>query len=142
MKKTLASILSIAILATGSAMAQDTSQTTSLYLELNALQSGETGCRITFLAKNSLGAALDSAAFEVALFDANGAIDQLVTLDFNALAAGKTKVLQFELPELECSNVGRVLINDAPSCTGEGIEPSACLDHLETSTKVDVTFGI
>lgn len=140
MKKIIAPMLILTAL-TVPAMAQEAPSETVLKLELNALQQAEAGCRITFLAVNKLGSTLDKAAFEIALFDQGGGIDQLVTLDFNALAQGKTKVLQFELPALECTDVGRILINDASACTGDAIVPSDCLDRLTTSSKVDIMFG-
>ena len=114
----------------------------SLDLELNALKATETGCRVTFLATNNLGAPLDRAAIETALFDADGAIDRIVTLDFKGLTAGKTKVLQFELADLPCDGISRVLINDIPACEGAGLAPTACLDNLKTTTKPSITFGL
>ena len=114
----------------------------SLDLELNALKSTDTGCRVTFLATNNLGAPLDRAAIETALFDTDGAIDRIVTLDFKGLTAGKTKVLQFELADLPCTGIGRVLINDISACEGAGLVPTACLDNLKTTTKPEITFGL
>jgi hypothetical protein len=114
----------------------------SLALELNALQPTETGCKVTFLATNQLGAPLDRAAIETALFDADGAIDRIVTLDFKGLTEGKTKVLQFELADLPCGGIGRVLINDISACEGAGLAPTACLDNLKTTTKPEITFGL
>ena len=114
----------------------------SLDLELNALQATETGCRITFLATNGLGAPLDRTAIETALFDADGAIDRIVTLDFKGLTEGKTKVLQFELADLLCDHIGRVLINDISACEGAGLAPTACLDNLKTTTRPEIAFGL
>jgi len=114
----------------------------SLDVELNALQPTENGCRVTFLATNRLGASLDRAAIETALFDANGAIDRIVNLDFKGLTQGKTKVLQFELADLPCDGIGRVLINDISACEGAGLAPAACLDNLKTTTRPEITFGL
>lgn len=113
-----------------------------LALELNALQPSDAGCRVTFLATNELGAALSRASVEMALFDANGAIDRIVTLDFKDLAPGKTKVLQFDLSGLDCADLGRVLVNDIVACEGEGLDPDACLTGLVTTARPDITFGI
>jgi len=113
-----------------------------LTLELNALQPSETGCRVTFLATNGLDKALDRAAFEVALFNASGGIERLVTLDFKALPEGKTKVLQFDLAKIPCDGLSRVLINDVSACTGAGVEPGACLTALATTNKTAITFGL
>lgn len=114
----------------------------TLLLELNALKQGESGCQVTFLATNSLGAPLDKIAYEFAFFDASGSIDRLLALDLKGLAAGKTKVLQFPLEGLTCENIGRVLINNASACEGPGVEAGACLDRLVTSTKPQIQFGI
>ena len=110
-------------------LAQETAPKTALTLELNALQPAEAGCRVTFLATNALGAPLDRAAVEVAMFNTDGAIDRIVTLDFKSLAQGKTKVLQFELADLTCDTLGRLLVNDITACEGIGIVPTACLDN-------------
>ena len=114
----------------------------ALTLELNALQASAAGCRISFLATNQLGGQLDRAAVELALFDTAGAIERIVTLDFKDLSNGKTKVLQFQLTGLQCDNLGRVLVNDVSACEGAISPASICLDALQTSTRLDITFGI
>lgn len=116
--------------------------TPSFALELNALQSTETGCRVSFLATNQLGGQLDRAAVELALFDTAGAIDRIVTLDFKNLSNGKTKVLQFQLTGLQCDGLSRVLVNDISACEGEITPPSICLESLKTSTRLDIVFGV
>lgn len=113
-----------------------------LSLELNALQAAEAGCRVTFLATNELGAPLDKASVEMALFDTSGTIERIVTLDFKALAPGKTKVLQFELAGLDCAQAGRFLVNDITSCEGTGLAPDACLAGLVTTARPDIAFGV
>jgi hypothetical protein len=124
----------------GASLAQETPN--QFALELNALQSAETGCRVSFLATNQLGSTLDKASLELALFNRSGAIEKIVTLDFKALTDGKTKVLQFLLANLSCENIGRILINDVTACEGADIAATACLAGLKTSALPDVTFGI
>ena len=123
------------------AVAQETA-TPRFALELNALQPAEAGCRVSFLATNELGGQLDRAAVELALFNAAGSIDRIVTLDFKNLSNGKTKVLQFQLAGLQCDDLGRVLVNDISACEGDITPATICLDALETSTRLDITFGI
>ena len=122
------------------AAAQDAAA--SLALELNAVQPAGTACRVTFLATNGLGTQLDRAAVEVALFDADGVIDRIVTLDFKGLDQGKTKVLQFELADLACDRLGRVLVNNVTACEGTGLAESACINGLVTTAKPDIAFGV
>lgn len=135
-----AALLALALLSSN-VVAQDTAAP-RFALELNALQPAETGCRISFLATNELGGQLDRAAVELALFDASGGIDRIVTLDFKDLSEGKTKVLQFQLQDLDCDGLGRVLVNDVSACEGAITPPSICLDALQTSTRLDITFGV
>ena len=139
-KSPFAVLLGLALLC-APGLAQE-APTPRFALELNALQSAEAGCRVSFLATNELGAQLDRAAVELALFDKAGSIDRIVTLDFKDLSAGKTKVLQFQLTGLQCDNLGRVLVNDISACEGTVAPASICLDALETSTRLDITFGI
>ena len=135
----LALFLSLGLCA--SAVAQDAA-VPQFALELNAIQSADAGCRITFLATNRLGGPLDRAAVEVALFGPTGSIDRIVTLDFKNLAEGKTKVLQFELAGLDCADVSRVLVNDIGTCEGDGIAPESCLAGLAATARPDITFGV
>jgi hypothetical protein len=111
-------------------------------LELNALQQSDTGCRITFLAENRLGSEIGKASFELALFGADGGIDRLVALDFGALPEGKSRVVQFELKQLACDEIGRVLVNDITACEGGDLTPAACLAALVPSTRTSAGFGI
>lgn len=137
MRLTIA-LLTAALCATP-AMAQEPP---TLALELNALTPSETGCRVTFLATNKLGTALTKSGFEIALFGDGGGIERLVSLDFKAMPEGKTRVLQFDIGELGCDKVSRVLINDVVACEGDGLDPKACLDALATSTRLEVGFGV
>lgn len=113
-----------------------------LGLELNALQQSETGCRITFLAENQLGSEIGRSSFELALFGAEGGIDRLVALDFGVLPDGKSRVVQFELKQLACDNIGRVLVNDITACEGGELTPATCLAALVPSTRTAASFGI
>lgn len=111
-------------------------------LELNAMRPGTDGCKVTFLATNELGAPLARAAVETALFDAEGAIARIVTLELKDLAVGKTKVLQFSLKGLACEGIGRILINDVTACEGEGLDGSACLAGLRPTALPAIAFGL
>lgn len=114
----------------------------SLTVELNALQPSERGCRFTFIANNGLGGELSSVAFELVLFNKANVVNRITIVNFKDLPAGKTKVRQFDFSEVDCADLGRVLINDATECAGAGIEPGACIRRLETKTQTAITFGV
>lgn len=143
---TLTRILTAVSLALSAAIpqawAQETAPTPALSVELNALQPTDTGCRFTFVVANSLGGTLASAAFELVLFDKAGMVSRLTIVDFKDLPDGKTKVRQFDFSGVDCAGLGRVLVNDATQCTGEGIDAKACIAGLKTSTRTEVQFGI
>jgi hypothetical protein len=142
MIRLLAALLACPLLVVP-ALAQDAPPAKGeLLLDLNALQPATGACRVTFLATNELGAALDKATFELAIFGKDGAIVRVVALDFKGLTAGKTKVVQFDLKDIDCTTVSRVLVNDVTACAGTGIEATACLAGLKTSTGTGISFGI
>lgn len=139
----LTSLLLLAMLCATPTLAQEAEPAPGLALELNALTPSETGCRVTFLATNTLGTELTRSAFEIALFGTGGGIERLVSLDFKAMPEGKTRVLQFDIGELGCDKVSRVLINDVVACEGSGLDPKVCLAGLSTVSRLDgVEFGV
>lgn len=140
-----AAFIVIILLFTGNfpVKAQSSTDTaaTQLILELNALQPVERGCRFTFMISNDLDAEISQAAFELALFNTAGMISRLTIVDFKDLPAGKTKVRQFDFPDIDCNDVGRVLVNDAPKCAGSSIAADTCIRYLSTRTTTNVVFG-
>ena len=139
----LSLVLVTAALLASPALAQDAGPARSLALELNALTPSETGCRVTFLATNALGTELVRSAFEIALFGDGGGIERLVSLEFKAMPEGKTRVLQFDIAEVGCDKVSRILINDIVACEGEGLDPKVCYDALKTGSRLTgVEFGV
>jgi hypothetical protein len=135
------SLLSAGVLPAAAQDAAPQASEKSLSLELNALQPSERGCRVTFLVSNELGHELSQVAFELALFTKAGMISRLTVVDFKELPIGKTKVRQYDLPKLDCNDVGRVLVNNTTQCVGDGIEADACIRELKTKTATEVTFG-
>lgn len=129
----------LAVMAWHAAQAQEAVPT--LKVALNSLQPSERGCRFTFVANNELGGELSSVAFELVLFDKANVVDRITVTKFKDLPKGKTKVRQFEFSEVNCSDIGRVLINDATECVGTDVEPSDCIRYLETETETEIRFG-
>lgn len=122
-------------------VAPATAQTGSFELELNNLEDIDAACRLTFLANNTTGVALDQTSYEVVVFDETGAVSQRLILEFGRLPEGKTKVVQFLL-DRDCNRISRLLLNDVEECIATGGEPVPyCLDGLVTSSRVDVKFG-
>ena len=126
----------------GPASAEDVAPARSLFLELNAAQPSEKGCRLTFVVTNGLGADLAGAGFELALFNAEGVVDRLTVLEFRDMPAGKTKVSRFDLAGADCAKVSRILVNSATQCAGEGIAAGDCMKGIRTASKTVIAFGV
>lgn len=114
-------------------------------LELNAAAETDTGsCRLTYVAANQSDINLGRTAYEVAVFDAQGVVQRLLVLEFGALVAGKTKVLQFDLAGAPCASISRIVVNDVAACTlSQGDQPSdICLAGLAASSRTAIQFGL
>ena len=121
-------VAAFCVLIAGPAAAQSLQ---SLAVELNTAEDlgATTGmaCRLSFLAENKLGADLSAVVFEVVVLNAQGQVDRLTLLDFH------------DLPGVACDSVAQLLINAANTCTGEGVDPGACMKGLAVTSRVTGT---
>lgn len=109
-----------------------------LGLTLNTLAATEAGgCRLTFVIRNELGAAIDALIAEAVLFDTQGRVATMTLFDFGALPEGRPRVRQFDLAGSSCEDIGEVLVNGIGTCEGDGLSPAACLEGLRLSTETD-----
>lgn len=138
-----AACLAAAGLLAAPATAQDAAP--QFTLELNSAADTTSGsCRLTYVAANQSDIALDRTAYEVAVFDQDGAVTRLLVLEFGALIAGKTKILQFDLSETGCDSISRIVVNDVAACTqsADGAEIPLCMAGLVASSRTAIQFGI
>ncbi len=116
-------------------------QSPSLSLELNAVAEQDSGCRITFLAANTLEADISTLVVEAVILTPDGLVDRLALLDFQTLPQARPRVRQFDLPGLTCDRIGQVLINAVGTCTGTGtgagLEPATCAAAMTLSSRID-----
>lgn len=124
-----------ALLAT-SALAQD-NVGDRLLIELNALETTESACRMSFLVQNGHASDVTSAVFEAVLFDTEGRVDRLTLFDFGTLPAKRPRVRQFVVPQLSCDSLGKVLINGIESCSAVDAASDLCSKGLMLNSRVD-----
>jgi len=117
-------------------------QTGNFSLELNGARDVDDGCRLTYVATNNTGEGLERASYEVAVFDQDGVVSRLLILEFGTLQADKTKVVQFDLAEMACSDISRLLVNSVSECVGSGAEQPNCMEGLVTSSRAEIQFGL
>jgi hypothetical protein len=132
------SICSLAAIAPAWAQQATPAPAAKLNVELNALTPSAKGCMMTFVAENDMATAINKISFELAFFNEKSTVDKVTVLDFRDLPVAKKRVRQFDMPNMKCENVTRVIINDTPVCDG----PAAgeCKAGLATKSQISVPF--
>lgn len=109
-----------------------------LGIELNKLEQVDEICRIYFVFENAINHELETLQLELVLFDTKGFIQRRLTLDAAPIAEDKTSVKLFDLPATQCTDVGRILINDVLAMSSpDGALPND-VSQLDLSSKLDV----
>lgn len=141
-----ATVLTVVAIWAGPARAQEAAPAAArtgaagLRIELNKLSPAQpSGCRLTFVVTNASGARMPAPRFEFVLFDTDGLVERLTTFDFGALAEGKTSVRQFDLQDLACDRLGKLLVNGPAQCGG-AVAPH-CSARLELASRAQVTLS-
>jgi hypothetical protein len=109
-------------------------------IELNTVKPVQNECRVVFVAVNRLGVQIDKMAVEIGVFDEKGIFSDMVVFDFGRLPAGKTKVVQYDLPR-QCTSISRLLLNSVKECTGQKDMRQECEDRIRTRSLVNIGFG-
>ncbi|MEO0700397.1 MAG: hypothetical protein AAFY81_11875, partial [Pseudomonadota bacterium] len=71
----------------------------------------------------------------LAILTSDGVIDRLLTIDAAPLPSGRTTLKLFEIPEIQCSAIGEVLLHDIASCRPQNGEEMDCFAILELGSK-------
>lgn len=134
MRLHLSAMLLAACLVPSAALSADT----KVRLELNAAETAEKTCRLTFVAENQSPGALESLKLDLAVFNPQGIIQRRLVTEMGPLRAAKTMVRTFVL-EGPCGEIGSILVNDVIACAPS--DAGACLDGLDLASRLkDVRF--
>ena len=102
-------------------------------LELNAIETAENRCRLTFVIENKSPQNLDSFKLDFAMFNTDGAVYRRIIFDLAPVRAAKTIVKTYAI-DGDCAQLGALLVNDVTACAP--VEPTMCLDGLALSSRV------
>src|SRR4051794_5652956 len=102
-------------------------------LELNAAETANNRCLLTFLIENKTSKAIDSLKLDLALFNAEGIIQRRMIIEMGPIRGMRTNVRTFPA-EGECGQIGAVLVNDVAACSAG--DPGECMDGLALSSRV------
>lgn len=118
--------------------AQEIDITGKISVELNAAQTTEGACTLTFMITNGLSQPIEKVVYETVLFDKDGQVNRLTLFDFGTLPQARPRVRQFAVPDMTCDQLGRVLFNGAHACQGEGLAPKVCESGFLPSSRTDI----
>ncbi len=110
----------------------------ALLIELNAKQQDGESCRLVFVGTNKIGETIDKLSFEMVLFNKQESFLRLALLDFESLPQLRTRVRQFAIPNLQCKELGQLLINGISTCLIANKHNTLCEERLNVTTKIDV----
>jgi hypothetical protein len=79
-------------------------------------------------------------ALELVLLDWNGMTERFILVRTGEVPAGRTRIRQFDIANLECDDLGGILLNDIDDCSGDGLTPDVCLDRVSVSSLVSAPF--
>jgi len=122
----------------GSAAAQEN----AVNIELNNIALRNDICQVFIRVGNKSDTTYSAFKIDLAFFDNDGIINDRVLVDLAPLRARKTSIHVFDMPDLECGNVGEVLLNDITECVAEESEntPADCFAAVSLSSRGDVDF--
>lgn len=104
----------------------------SIHIELNAAESVQNRCRLSFVVENKAETAIETLKLDLALFGRDGAIQRRLVVEMGPVRAAKTIVRTFDV-ETDCGELGSILLNDVTACAPG--EPGTCLDRLTLSSR-------
>ena len=116
-------------------------QSQTLFIELNALNQQQQSCRLSFVMKNNLGAAIEELAMEVVLFNQSQQVTSMLLIKSQKMPIRKTLVRQYSLKNTLCSSISQVLVNDVKVCRGQNLTNETCLQSLDLSSRTSAKLG-
>ena len=115
-------------------------QGNELHIELNRLEEHGDGCRVHLVLENTSPRAYTSYRLDLVIFAADGVISRRLALETAPLRANKTMVKEFELADLTCREVGRILLNDVAACSSDSGDRDDCVTTTRVSSRASVAF--
>jgi hypothetical protein len=124
------------VLAGQPGLAQTTPPVGKLTIEINKFEEIEGGgCRAFFLFHNDTGKSFEGFEMSLAIFNKDGVIDRLLSIDAAPLPVARTTLKLFEIPQISCANISEVLLHDVPACKPQNEENTDCYPMLDLKSR-------
>jgi len=128
-----AGAIAAATLLTGQSALAETGKLT---IEINKFEEIEGGgCRAFFLFQNGTPTSFEGFEMSLAIFNKQGVIDRLLSIDAAPLPVARTMLKLFEVPQIACADIGQILLHDVPVCKPQNAENTDCYPLIDLSSK-------
>ncbi len=131
-------VLTLTVLGLG--VASVAAQAPRLILELNKVESSSEGCQFHIVIRNNTGSDIEVLGADLVFFDQNGVMANRSNVSFGKVKSNKTLFRSFVFPDLNCGDVGQVLVNEVLQCQLAREAQIDCLDVMEVSSRADIEF--
>ena len=113
----------------------------TLAFQLNKAETIEGNCNLTFVVQNNTGTVIEKSNFDLAIVDTDGAVSQLIKIEFRPLRLGTPRAQSFTLRGTTCETISAISINDFNECTtSTGEASSFCEDAIVASSRSGLTI--
>jgi hypothetical protein len=145
MGRVVGAVAAMGILASfgvpGKAIAQQgASERGRIAIELNKLEQVDQACRAYLLFENETDKQFVDFRLDLILFGADGVIMRRIAVDSSPLRAGKSVVKLFDLADLRCEDMARILLNDVAPCADDEASRQDCVDLVTPNSRTEVVF--
>ena len=131
-------VLTLTVLGLGVTSAA--AQTPRLLLELNKVESSNEGCQFHIVIRNNTGSDIEVLGADLVFFDQNGVMANRSNVSFGKVKSNKTLFRTFIFPNLNCGDVGQVLVNEVLQCQLARETQIDCLAVMDVSSRADIEF--
>ena len=126
-----------ALAASAQAQTQSTETTPQVLLELNKVEQVDNACRAYLLFENNNDTAFSDFRLDLVLFSPDGVITRRIAVDAAPLRAGRPTVKLFDLTDLNCDSIQRILVNDVAPCTDGSGAREDCVEILGLRSRAE-----
>ena len=112
----------------------------ALKIELNAAGQQKNACRLSFVVTNGMQRSIANLVLELVVFDRDRKVLRLLAASFGSMPTSKTRLMQYDVPDLTCDGIGRILLNAVTTCEGEKLTPEHCTSVAQTSSRAEIPF--
>jgi len=111
-----------------------------LRIDLNKTERSDENCRITLVFENNSQDFYQKYYMELAFFNKNGVIAQRITVDAAPLRNNKTTIKEFDVPQLQCNDINRVLLNTISKCEPSSEQNLDCMSLIKLKSHSGIEF--